>query len=377
MLAPILASRSHYWASDLDREREEAHERLEASLAWAAEQGFAAKGEVGDPDPLLAIEDELRDFGADEVIIVRHYRERTSWLANRMLGHLARELDVPVREIALGDDRDRSPSRPRPRRNRIGGPWATTLGAFVIVSPSPLSRPSWSVWGASSGSSRTRAHRPRNGRSPRRPLRLRARRSTRTSLPARTTSSQFACTQCHGDQGRGGVSPAVPALTSVAKALTPAELRSIIDHGLGESSNPTQPYMPVWGAVISKTQVSDLIAYLRAGLPAVPTAEPPTIPQGQGAAVEGAALYVRYGCVNCHGPNGLGGVPNPQSPDKTIPPLSGQDFRKEFNTDAKIIAMIRSGSVIGRAPIVSMPHWGGIIPEDQLRALVAYIKTLK
>ena len=59
----------------------------------------------------------------------------------------------------------------------------------------------------------------------------------------------------------------------------------------------------------------------------------------------------------------LGGVPNPQSPDKTIPRLSGVDFRKEFNTDAKIIAVIRSGSVIGRAPIVSMPHWGGIIPE--------------
>src|SRR5512132_2685624 len=188
---------------------------------------------------------------------------------------------------------------------------------------------------------------------------------------------QFACARCHGEQGRGGVSPAVPALTSVAKTLTPAELRSIIDHGLGESTNPTKPYMPVWGAVISKTQVSDLIAYLRAGLPVVPTAEAPSIPQHQGAAVEGGVLYVRYGCINCHGPNGLGGVPNPQSPDKAIPPLSGQDFRKELNTDAKIIAVIRSGSVIGRAPIVSMPHWGGIIPQDQLRALVAYIATLK
>jgi hypothetical protein len=108
VLAPILASRSHYWASDLDREREEARERLEASLAWAAEQGFAAKGEVGDADPLVAIEDELRDFGADEVIVVTHSGERTSWLASRMLGHLARELDVPVREIALGGEQDRS-----------------------------------------------------------------------------------------------------------------------------------------------------------------------------------------------------------------------------------------------------------------------------
>src|SRR5437867_3883567 len=31
VLAPILASRSHQWASDVDREREEARERLEAS----------------------------------------------------------------------------------------------------------------------------------------------------------------------------------------------------------------------------------------------------------------------------------------------------------------------------------------------------------
>jgi mono/diheme cytochrome c family protein len=189
--------------------------------------------------------------------------------------------------------------------------------------------------------------------------------------------SVFACAQCHGDRGIGGVDSAVPALTTIAHALTPAQLRHIIDHGLGESKNPTKPYMPVWGEVISTQQVSDLISYLRAGLPAVPTAEPPAIPQGQGLAVEGATLYVRYGCINCHGPNGLGGVPNPQSPDKTIPVLSGIDFRKQFNTDAKVIAVIRSGSVIGRAPIVSMPHWGGIIPAQQLLALATYLKTLK
>ena len=188
---------------------------------------------------------------------------------------------------------------------------------------------------------------------------------------------QFACAQCHGDRGQGGVSPDVPALTQVGRELTAAQLRSIINHGRGESANPTKPYMPVWGEVVSTTQVNDLVAYLRAGLPSVPDATPPVVPRGQGSVVAGAALYVRYGCINCHGPNGLGGVPNPQSPDKTIPPLSGQDFRKEFNTDAKIIEVIRSGSVIGRAPIVSMPHWGGILSDRNLAALAAYLKTLK
>jgi cbb3-type cytochrome c oxidase subunit III len=188
---------------------------------------------------------------------------------------------------------------------------------------------------------------------------------------------QFACAQCHGQDGRGGISPDVPSLSSAGKTLTVAQLTGIIDHGLGESANPTKPYMPVWGAVISKRQVSELVAYIRAGLPAVADATPVSVPQGQGDAVAGAGLYVRYGCINCHGPNGLGGVPNPLSPDKTIPPLSGADFRDEFNTDKKITDVIRSGSVIGRAPIVSMPHWGGILSDAQLRALVAYLKTLK
>ena len=186
----------------------------------------------------------------------------------------------------------------------------------------------------------------------------------------------FACAQCHGLDGRGGVSPFVPALKD-AQALTTAELKQIIDHGAGVSANPTHPYMPVWGQVISDRQVDDLVAYIHAGLPAVPTATPVQVPTGQGRAVQGQALYTLYGCINCHGPNGLGGVPNPQSPDKTIPPLSGADFFSEFDTNAKIRDFIVSGSVLGKAPIVSMPHWGGIIPPERLNALVAYIKTLK
>jgi cbb3-type cytochrome c oxidase subunit III len=217
---------------------------------------------------------------------------------------------------------------------------------------------------------------------------------TRSSGPSSTTTSssasvdptvaagahvfvQFACAQCHGPNGNGGVSPDVPALTSVGQQLTVAQLRQIINHGLGESANPTKPYMPVWGAVISKRQVTELVAYIRAGLPTVPTATPPEVPTNQGLPTAGAALYVRDGCINCHGPNGLGGVPNPLSEDKTIPPLSGLDFRQEFNTDKKIEDVIRSGSVLGRAPIVSMPHWGGILSDYQLSALVAYLKTLK
>jgi len=33
--------------------------------------------------------------------------------------------------------------------------------------------------------------------------------------------------------------------------------------------------------------------------------------------------------------------------------------------------------MIGRAPIVSMPHWGGILSDQQIAELIAYLKTLK
>jgi hypothetical protein len=101
VLAPIQASRSHHWASDLDHERQEARVRLDASLTWALRHGFTAKGQVGDADPLAAIEDELRDFGADEIVVAMDEHERASWLANRMLRHLERELDIPVRQVVV------------------------------------------------------------------------------------------------------------------------------------------------------------------------------------------------------------------------------------------------------------------------------------
>ena len=77
----------------------------------------------------------------------------------------------------------------------------------------------------------------------------------------------FACGACHGVNGKGDVTPDVPALTGAGKEFTAAQLRQIINHGAGISADPKKPFMPVWGAVISDQQVNDLIAYIKAGLP--------------------------------------------------------------------------------------------------------------
>jgi hypothetical protein len=79
---------------------------LEISLAWAREQGISARGEVGDPSPTSALEDELRDFGADEVIVVTHPSERETWQERGELERLRRELDVPITHVVLDDHGD-------------------------------------------------------------------------------------------------------------------------------------------------------------------------------------------------------------------------------------------------------------------------------
>jgi hypothetical protein len=103
VLAPVLTSHTHFAVTDIDRELADARTRLERSLAWALEQGIVARGQVGDPSPTTAIEDELRDFGADEAIVVTHPRDRETWQERGELDRLRHELDVPVSHVVVGN----------------------------------------------------------------------------------------------------------------------------------------------------------------------------------------------------------------------------------------------------------------------------------
>jgi hypothetical protein len=106
VVAPILTSRTHYLASDVDEELDEARERLATALAWAREEGVTATGKVGDANAALgAIEDELRLFGADEVIISTYPPGTSNWLETGVVERLCDELDIPVTHIVVQPDR--------------------------------------------------------------------------------------------------------------------------------------------------------------------------------------------------------------------------------------------------------------------------------
>lgn len=108
VVAPILPSRVHYIASDVDRELQDARERLAAALAWARREGLDADGKVGDPFTAFgAVEDELRAFGADEVIVSTLPPGRSNWLEAGILQRLREELDVPITHVIVDQEIER------------------------------------------------------------------------------------------------------------------------------------------------------------------------------------------------------------------------------------------------------------------------------
>lgn len=100
VVAPARSSRLDRWASDLGPARDVAQRALAVSLASLAKAGLDAAGRVGDGDPVQAVEDELREFAAQEVVLVDG-----PGIGPGEVDEVRRRLDRPVRELrphALG-----------------------------------------------------------------------------------------------------------------------------------------------------------------------------------------------------------------------------------------------------------------------------------
>src|SRR6476469_9172101 len=66
VMAPALNTAVAHWLSDLRKARLDAQRRLAVSLGSLAAAHLDARGEVGDTDPVQAVEDTLRSFPAQE-----------------------------------------------------------------------------------------------------------------------------------------------------------------------------------------------------------------------------------------------------------------------------------------------------------------------
>ena len=194
----------------------------------------------------------------------------------------------------------------------------------------------------------------------------------------------YACVSCHGIGGKGGIAnpnnaggdATIPALVGgdfkkdfgkdedVARIIKSG---SILNKGKATS-------MPSWNGILNDRQITELIAYIRAGLPDAGVALP--------AVKTGEDVYNAYACVKCHGPIGKGGVANVAATDpedKDIPALGSADFHKEFNTADKIREHLVGGMVVenGKPGVVYMPKWGDVMKPDEVNLIVNWLYNYK
>jgi hypothetical protein len=107
VICPTLLSRVRFIASDEDAARAQAQERLQHSLSRLREVGVNCEGEVGEADPLQAIEDALRTFGADEIIISTHPEGRSLWLERGIVRGARERFDVPITHVVVDLEAER------------------------------------------------------------------------------------------------------------------------------------------------------------------------------------------------------------------------------------------------------------------------------
>jgi GABA permease len=102
VVTPALpGSRAQHWASDTDEATELARQRMELSVLEIERLGLRAKGEIGDSDPNTAIEDALRAFPADEIVISTHPPERSHWLERGVVERAREEIDLPITHVVV------------------------------------------------------------------------------------------------------------------------------------------------------------------------------------------------------------------------------------------------------------------------------------
>ncbi|HYU61848.1 MAG TPA: hypothetical protein VEK39_13905, partial [Solirubrobacterales bacterium] len=101
VVTPAITSQVKHWVSDVDDALADADQRREESVRTIEDAGFEARGDVGDSDPNVAIEDALRTFPADEVIISTHPPERSRWLERGVVARAREEIDLPITHVVV------------------------------------------------------------------------------------------------------------------------------------------------------------------------------------------------------------------------------------------------------------------------------------
>ena len=102
VVAPALNTKTRFWLSDPDPAIDRAEEVAAESQERMEEDGVDAVGQTGESDPLLAIQDALATFAADEIVLVTHPGGEKNWLEEGVVAEAQeRFADRTVRHLLV------------------------------------------------------------------------------------------------------------------------------------------------------------------------------------------------------------------------------------------------------------------------------------
>jgi hypothetical protein len=101
VVAPALDSRTRFWTSDNDEAIARAEAVQQETVERLADDDVDAVGDTGETDPLLALQDALATFPADEVVIFTRPEGDRNWAEDDLVDQAKEQLSVPVRHMEV------------------------------------------------------------------------------------------------------------------------------------------------------------------------------------------------------------------------------------------------------------------------------------
>ena len=101
-VAPALNdSPGRFWMSDSDGAIKEATEHAAQTERQLAADGVQATGVTGEGEPLLALQDALATFQADQIIVFVHDDDEQKYRESDVIGEAERRFGVPVSQARI------------------------------------------------------------------------------------------------------------------------------------------------------------------------------------------------------------------------------------------------------------------------------------
>src|SRR6185437_4344567 len=101
VVAPALNGKFKFLTSDPDEAIARAEQVQEETVERLDEEGIDAAGDTGESDPMLALQDALQTYDADEIVLCMHGENGRNWQEEGVVEEARERFGKPVKQLVV------------------------------------------------------------------------------------------------------------------------------------------------------------------------------------------------------------------------------------------------------------------------------------